>query len=206
MIQMRYGYIRTSTESQNLARQQQTMKEYDVEPEEIFADQLSGKNTERPEFQKMLNTVHKGDVLVVSSLDRLSRDYNDLKNVIKQLHDKQVRLEVADMEMLNLQTGNDLMDEFLFDTIVGLLSFVAQNEREKILERTRQGIAKAKERGKYKGRAAKYRADAPNPANKLMYEKIVDMLENDEPVSKVAEFAKISRPAIYRIKADIEQN
>ena len=135
-------YARVSTQDQNLARQLDRAKE--VKADKVFIDKLSGKNLDRPEFKAMMNYIREGDVLEVVSLDRLSRDYNDLKNVIQKLRDRGIKLIVDDLPQAN--TGNELVDQFMMDMMVQLMGFVAQNEREKIKERQRQGIKIAKKK------------------------------------------------------------
>ena len=98
----------------------------------------------------MFEYIREGDIVEVVSLDRLSRDYNDIQHLVQRLKDKKVKLIVDDLPQTN--TGNELVDQFMLDMMVNLMGFVAQNERTKILERQRQGIAEAKRKGVYKGR------------------------------------------------------
>ena len=159
----KYFYARVSSEEQKLDRQK----------EDVYVEKESGKNIEgRPVLQEILEEVHKEDEFIVLSLDRLSRDYDDIKKIITKLREKKVVITVIDSPFLNLNTGNELLDETMFDQLLGLMSFVAQNEREKILKRQRQGIAIAKEKGKYQGRKMKYHARAEG-ADKLIYDRMV---------------------------------
>lgn len=136
------GYIRVSTEEQETARQEQIMKNYGVE--KIYSEKLSGKNTERPEFQKMLDFIREGDVLYVESISRLSRSIRDLLKTIDALTEKGVTL-ISSKE--NIDT-NSPQGRFML-SIFGALS---ELEREQTLQRQREGIEQAKKRGVYKGR------------------------------------------------------
>ena len=139
---MKVGYIRVSTATQNLARQEVLMQELGVEM--VFVDQLSGKNTERPELQKLLAFVRDGDTVVVESISRFARNTKDLLNLIEKLTEKNVEF-VSKKEAIDTTnpTGKFML------TIFGA---VAELEREYILQRQSEGIAIAKEQGVYKGR------------------------------------------------------
>lgn len=190
-------YARVSTQDQNLARQIDRAKE--VKADKLFVDKLSGKNLDRPQFKAMMEYIREGDVLEVVSLDRLSRDYNDLKNVIQGLRDRGVKLIVDDLPQAN--TGNELVDQFMMDMMVQLMGFVAQNEREKIKERQRQGIKIAKKKGLYKGGTVKYSKDAKDPKNRLIWETTVSMLKDNVSVTEIARRTGLSRQQVYRIKS-----
>ena len=141
-------YCRVSSKDQNLDRQLERAKE--VKADKIFTDKFSGKNLDRPALKEMLDYLREGDTLEVVSLDRLSRDYNDLKELVQQMRKMGVKLIVDDLPQAN--TDNELVDQFMMDMMIQLMGFVAQNEREKIRERQAQGIKLAKQRGAYKGR------------------------------------------------------
>lgn len=130
---------------QNLDRQKQIMKDNNIEL--LFSEQESGKDTNRPILNDMLNSIHTNDEIVIAFLDRLSRNYKDLKDIIQIIKDKGATLTIVDAPFLNLNTGNSTLDTAMFDIILSLLGYIAQNEREKILERQRQGIEQAKKRG-----------------------------------------------------------
>lgn len=152
---MKYGYVRVSTKEQNEARQIQSMKEKDVD--RIYMDKQSGKDFDRPEYQKMLSKLKEGDVVVLHSLDRLGRNYDA---IIEEWHriTKQIKADiiVLDMPLLNTTArGNDLTGKFVADMVLQILSYVAANERENIRKRQAEGIAIAKAQGKYKGRKRK---------------------------------------------------
>lgn len=128
-------YCRVSSKDQNLARQLERAKE--VHADKVFSDKLSGKNLDRPAFNKMMRYLREGDTLEVVSLDRLSRNYKDLQQLVLKLHDMKVKLIVDDLP--NMQTGNELLDDFMMNLIVSLMGFVAQNEREKFVRDNAKG-------------------------------------------------------------------
>lgn len=136
------GYIRVSTEEQETARQEAIMKNYGVE--KIYSEKLSGKNTDRPEFQKMIDFLREGDTLYVESISRLSRSIRDLLKTVDILAEKGVIL-ISDKEKIDTNTPNG---RFML-SIFGALS---ELEREQTLQRQREGIEQAKKRGVYKGR------------------------------------------------------
>lgn len=192
-------YCRVSTQEQNLARQLERAKQ--VRAKKIFTDKYSGKNLDRPALKEMMSYLREGDTLQVVSLDRLSRDYNDLKDLVQQFRKMQVKLVVDDLPQAN--TDNPLVDQFMMDMMIQLMGFVAQNEREKIKERQAQGIKIAKQKGVYKGGTIKYGPNSKDPKNKLVWETVVNMLKSDSPhyaISEIARRTGISRQQVYRIK------
>lgn len=192
-------YARVSSKDQNLARQLARAKE--VKADKVFTDKFSGKSLDRPALNQMMKYLREGDVLEVVSLDRLSRNYNDLKELVQELRRKKVRLIVDDLPQA--QTNNELVDQFMMDIMIQLMGFVAQNEREKIKERQAQGIKIAKQRGAYRGGTIKYGKDARDPKNRLVWETVVEMLKNRAKypsISGIARKAGISRQQVYRIK------
>lgn len=196
---MKVGYIRVSTLNQHLDRQRSAMKDQGVE--EIFEEKVSGKNiTDRPKFKEALEFLRKGDIFYVVSLDRLGRNYDDIKEVVKQLKDKGVSVNIMDAPFLNFNTGNDLLDQAMFDMFLSLLSYISQNEREKLLERQKQGIIEAKKRGAYKGGTVQYSATSKDPGKRAIYNQIVRELEGGVPIAQIAKNAGVTRPTIYKIK------
>ena len=194
-------YARVSSKDQNLARQLARAKE--VKADKIYCDKKSGKSLDRPQFKEMMNYLREGDILEVLSLDRLSRNYNDLKSVIATLHKKGVKFISDDLP--NMQTDNALLNDVMMDMFISLLGFVSQNEREKIRERQKQGIELAKKRGAYKGRVIKYGPDAKNPKDKIIWERVVKMLKSKQyPISEIARETGLSRSQVYRIKNRLE--
>lgn len=139
---MKIGYIRVSTQEQNTIRQEVLMKSLGVD--EIYIDRMSGKNANRPELQKMMEYVRKGDTVIVESISRFARNTRDLLELVEKLTAKGVEF-VSRKDAIDTTTPTG---KFML-TVFGA---VAELEREYILQRQREGIAIAKEQGKYKGR------------------------------------------------------
>lgn len=195
---MKVGYIRVSTSMQNLDRQLKQMADEKVD--KFFEEKISGKDTNRAEFQKMLNFVRQDDTVIVTSLDRLGRNYDDIKSTVSELHSKNVSLKILDAPFLNFDTGNNLLDKAMFDMFLSLLSYIAQNEREKIKDRQREGIELAKKRGVYKGRPAEYTLDSKDPQKRLVYQTVCQLLMKNTSITDISKQIGISRPTIYKIK------
>lgn len=138
------GYARVSTAEQNAARQLEAFDNYSNKIIKVFIDKVSGKNTDRPELQKMLNFVREGDVVVVSDFSRLARSTRDMLNIVQDLSDKGVGL-ISLKENVDTNTPQG---RFMLQVFAAL----AELERETILQRQREGIDIAKKEGKYRGR------------------------------------------------------
>lgn len=195
---MKIGYIRASTKDQNLARQIEMMKQEGVN--KLFSEKVSGKDMNRKELKALLKFAREGDEIIVSSLDRLGRDYQDIKEIVRQLQQRCIKLTIIDAPFLNFNTGNNTLDTAMFDMFLSLLGYIAQNEREKILERQRQGIKLAKQRGVYKGRPIQYHEHAKNAKDRLIYHNVKRMLEEHLPVTQIAKENGISRQTVYIIR------
>ena len=150
------GYIRVSSMDQNEDRQMIELKKVGVKRENIYMDKQSGKDFNRPEYERMLKKLKKGDLLYVLSIDRLGRNYEEIQNQWRILT-KEIGIDICviDMPLLDTRNGKDLMGTFIADLVLQILSFVAQSERENIRKRQEQGIAAAKKRGVRFGRPEK---------------------------------------------------
>lgn len=156
-----YGYIRVSSTDQNIARQYQELIKWGILEKNIFTDKLSGKDFERPSYQKLRKKIKEGDVLVVKSIDRLGRNYEEIQNEWRYItKDIKADIVIIDMPILDTRTNKDLIGTLISDIVLQLLSYVAQAEREYIKQRQAEGIAIAKAEGKHLGRSYKpYPAD-----------------------------------------------
>lgn len=162
-MEKHYGYIRVSSKEQNEHRQLIAMEQAAISQRNIYIDKCSGKDFDRPQYQKMLKKIKKDDLLYIKSIDRLGRDYDEILHQWQFLtKEKGVDIVVLDMPLLDTRRGKDLMGTFLSDIVLQVLSFVAQNERENIRSRQAEGIAAAKSRGVKFGRPPK-----PLPENFL---------------------------------------
>ena len=151
---MVYGYIRVSSKEQNVDRQMDAMMELSVEQKNIFTDKQSGKDFERPAYKRLMKRLKKGDLLVIKSIDRLGRNYDEILEqwrIITKV--KQADIFVIDFPLLDTRKkDNDLTGTFVADLVLQILSYVAQTEREFIRRRQAEGIASAKKRGVKFGR------------------------------------------------------
>ncbi len=150
------GYARVSSTDQNEDRQIIELSKVGVKKEELYVDKQSGKDFQRPAYEKMLKEIREGDLIYVLSIDRLGRNYEEIQNQWRILT-KEIGVDICviDMPLLDTRNGKDLMGTFIADLVLQILSFVAQNERENIKKRQMQGIAAAKERGVRFGRPKK---------------------------------------------------
>lgn len=152
-----YGYVRVSTKEQCEDRQLIALKEFPIEEHNIFMDKLSGKDFNRPKYQKLVRKLKQGDILVIKSIDRLGRNYEEILEQWRFItKGKQADIVVLDMPLLDTRhTGKDLTGTFVADLVLQILSYVAQTERENIRQRQKEGIAAAKLRGVRFGRPRK---------------------------------------------------
>lgn len=129
---MIYGYIRVSTREQNEDRQLIALREMAVPEANLFIDKQSGKDFDRPQYQKLLRKLKKDDLLYIKSIDRLGRDYEEILKQWRILtKETGIDIVVLDMPLLDTRRGKDLMGTFLSDIVLQVLSFVAENERTK---------------------------------------------------------------------------
>jgi DNA invertase Pin-like site-specific DNA recombinase len=146
---MKFGYIRVSTREQNPERQLLAMKENGIEEKNIYVDYMSGKDFARPQYRYMLRKLKEHDLLVIKSIDRLGRNYEEILEQWRILtKEKKVDIQVLDMPLLNTQTEmGDLMGVFIADLVLQILAYVAETERTFIRQRQAEGIAVAKAKG-----------------------------------------------------------
>lgn len=151
---MRYGYIRVSTKEQNIDRQLTALSLENISKEQIFIDRASGKNFNRIEYQRLLTILQEDDDLVIKSIDRLGRNYDDILEQWKLLTKvKKVHIVVLDFPLLNTRNNIDtITGKLISDLVLQVLSYVSQMEREQIKQRQMEGIHEAKKRGKRFGR------------------------------------------------------
>lgn len=149
-----YGYVRVSTKEQHLDRQLIAMEQYGVLPENIYADQISGKDFNRPAYKKLIRKIKQGDIIIIKSVDRLGRNYQDIIDQWRLITQEiGCGIHVIDTPTLDASGDpKDLISRFITDAMLTVLSFVAQNERENIKQRQKEGIKAAKARGVNFGR------------------------------------------------------
>ena len=160
MGQQMYGYVRVSTKEQNEERQLIAMREFGVPEKSIIIEKQSGKDFDRPKYQRLLKKLKPGDTLVIKSIDRLGRNYDEILEQWRIItKKKETAIVVLDMPLLDTRQGRDLTGTLIADIVLQLLSYVAQTEREFIRQRQAEGIAAAKARGVHMGRPVKNTPD-----------------------------------------------
>lgn len=179
------GYVRVSSVGQNPERQVEALSG----AERLFTDKVSGKHTERPALSELLAYVRDGDTVRVASLDRLARNLDDLRRLVTDLTGKGVRVEFI-KEGLTFTGEANAMNRLL----LSMLGAVAEFERELIRERQAEGIALAKERGVYKGRAKALNPEQVAEAQERVSQGI--------PKAKVARDLGVSRQTLYSALSD----
>ena len=149
-----YGYARVSSKDQNLDRQLCALEEFGVDREMVYCDRMSGKNFNRPSYRKLMRKLKPGDVLVIKSIDRLGRNYNEILEEWRVMTKvRNVSVVVLDMPLLDTRESKEgITGVFIADLVLQLLSYVAQIERENIKSRQAEGIEAAKARGVRFGR------------------------------------------------------
>lgn len=194
-----YGYIRVSTKEQNTARQHEALKQYSKENkinyDAIFEDKVSGKSFDRPQYQAMKEVLRTGDTLIIKELDRLGRNYEEIKQELAEFNLKKVKVRILDLPVLNVE--DETLSNLLNNLVVELLSYIAQKEREKIVSRVNEGLANAKANGVKLGR--------PERSLPKDFEKYYRRWSNKE-INGV-EFAKmleVSRATLYRYIKEYE--
>lgn len=177
-----YGYVRVSTKEQCEDRQVIALRAFPVVQEQIFIDKISGKDFNRPQYRKLMRRLKEGDVLVLKSIDRLGRNYEEILEQWRIItKEKQADIVVLDMPLLDTRkAGKDLTGTFVADLVLQILSYVAQTERENIRQRQKEGIAAAKQRGVSFGRPRK-----PVPDN---FEQLKRKWESREMTSRQAAY------------------
>jgi DNA invertase Pin-like site-specific DNA recombinase len=179
---MKVGYARTSTADQIAGLEAQIRDLRTVGVEELFQEQLSSVDAKRPQLEAALTFIRKGDVLIVTKIDRLARSVGNLVDIERRIHAKDASLQVLDP---GLDTSTSI-GRLVFNVIAS----IAQFEREIMLERQREGIAKAKAEGKYKGR---------KPTARAREGEIRELIKAGLSHADIAERLKISRASVYRI-------
>lgn len=179
---MNIAYIRVSTIEQNEGRQVEVMKKYDID--KTFIEKASGKDTNRPQLQELLDFAREGDVVYIESFSRLARNTKDLLELMDSMKAKGIKV-ISIKEGFDISTPNGKL-------MLTMLGAIAEFERDITLERQREGIALAKAQGKYKGRKAK---ELPENFNNL-YEQY---MQRKITKSKLAELCGVSRPILDRL-------
>jgi DNA invertase Pin-like site-specific DNA recombinase len=155
-----YGYIRVSTKEQNEDRQLIALSECALAIDKIYLDKQSGKDFNRTEYKKMMAKIRKGDIIVIKSIDRLGRNYNEILEQWRKItKTRGADVVVLDMPLLDTTQSKDLLGTLISDLVLELLSYVSENERVNIKQRQAEGIAAARAKGIKFGRERQYNPD-----------------------------------------------
>lgn len=199
---MKIGYARVSSLDQNLNRQIEVLEEFGAE--KVFREKRSGATVnERSVFKEVLAFVRSGDQLIVESIDRLGRNYDEVIDTVNFLKQKDVQLVITSLPIMSEAIGNPLLDKFIKDLIIQILAMIAEQERSESKRRQAQGIKLAKSKGIYKGRPTLYSPNAKDPQKRLVYYRVVSQLNEGIAISQIAKEVGITRQTIYRIKKEL---
>lgn len=193
------GYARVSSKDQNLARQIKELKEYGCE--RIFEEKQSGKNLNRKVYNEMRSKMRFGDVLVVHDLSRFGRNKDDIRNEWKALMEEEIDIVVLNMPILDTRKYKELegVGQLVSDIVLTLLSWMVDEERERIRTAQKEGIEIAKQQGKFRGGKKRYHAGATGK-DKVVYDRVVQLLNEGKSVMDIHRNIEISRNTIYSIK------
>ena len=151
---MDFGYMRVSTEGQNLDRQYEALKKYVPYDQYIYSDKASGKDMDREGFQNMLRAIRRGDTLYIKSVDRLGRNKQQIKDYLEYFKKEGIRVKILDLPttMQDVPPGQEWAIDMINNIIIEVYTAMAEKEREDIRLRQREGIDVAKSKGKHLGR------------------------------------------------------
>lgn len=194
---MIYSYLRCSCENQNLGRQDHAIHEYckenNISVDRQFEDKLSGKDFNRDSYLEMKNLVQKDDTIIIKELDRFGRDMDEIKKEWQYYMDLGVRVIVIDMPLISIEPGSKrtLEQRFISNLVFEVLCYAAHKEREKIVQRTKEGIENARRKGKQIGAKEKF-------DNMTLYEFQIDVMYNNYTYKMLMEKYNISKPTVAR--------
>ena len=188
---MKYGYARVSTKKQCASLDDQILKLKKSGCDDVYSESISGASAKRPKLTALLETVKSGDAIVVTAIDRLGRSLKDLIDIITLLKNKCVSF-ISLKEQMDTNTDIGML-------LFGMMCSISEFERKLINRRIYDGVQRAKEKGKYKGR--RYGTDAD------IRREIVDKMKSGNyTVSYLAKMAKVSRATLYRWQSEVESN
>lgn len=198
MTNKKFGYIRVSAKDQNLDRQIEAMQNEGIDERDIFQDKQSGKDTNRPQYQALKAVLREGDTVVIKSIDRLGRNYDDIKNEWNNIvNELKCNIKVIDMPILDTTNDNhELMGKVITDVILTLLGYVAEQERKSIKQRQAEGIKIAKAHGKF---AKANKIQAPSG----FAEKFIKAANGKTTHTAVMQELSLNKTTYYRIAKEL---
>ncbi|OCX64161.1 recombinase [Lysinibacillus sp. AR18-8] len=200
---MIFGYARVSSVDQNLDRQLKELEAFGCE--KIYSEKKSGKDFARSVYGEMRSKMRFGDVLVVHDLSRFGRNKQEILNEWKQITEDEIDIVVLNMPILDTRKYKELagVGQLVSDLVLTLLSWMVEEERNRIKTAQSEGIAIAKERGAFKGKPRKYHAEAKGK-DRLIYNVVVQLLKQNESVVNIHRETGLARNTIYSIKKQLE--
>lgn len=198
---MIFGYARVSSVDQNVDRQLKELEAFGCD--KIFFDKQSGKDFSRPAYREMRSKMRFGDVLVVHDLSRFGRNKQEIRNEWKMMIDEDIDIVVLNMPILDTRKYKELegVGQLVSDLVLTLLSWMVDEERNRIRTAQREGIEIAKQKGVYTGKKRKYHA-ATTGKDKIIYDEVVRMLNAKESVMDIHRKTGLSRNTIYFIQKE----
>jgi len=195
----KFAYIRVSSKDQNLDRQIQAMQEYGISERDIYADKQSGKDTNRPQYQALKQVLRRGDIVVIKSIDRLSRKYIDLKNEWNDIvNNIGADIEVIDMPILNTTNKeNALIGKVITDVMLTLLGYFAEQERAYCKQRQKEGTDLAKAKGKF---AKANKIQAPEGFKELFIKASKGEMKHTEAMKQL----NLNKTTYYRLGKELD--
>src|SRR5690625_3714590 len=196
------GYARVSSKDQNLERQIKELKKYGCE--RIFEEKQSGKNLEREVYKKMRSKMRFGDVLVVHDLSRFGRNKDDIRDEWKVLIEEEIDIVVLNMPILDTRKYKELegVGQLVSDIVLTLLSWMVDEERERIRTAQKEGIEIAKQQGKFRGGKKRYHSNAVGK-DKVIYNEVIRCLDEGVSVIDIHRRTGLARNTIYKIKSEM---
>lgn len=193
-----YGYARVSSNEQHLDRQIEVLTKYGVEDRFIITDKISGKDFSRPGYQVLKNQLlRSGDTLVIKELDRLGRNYEQIKNEWNDLRQMGIDIVVLDMPIASTVDKSDLEKQLIVSIVFELLAYLAEKERVKIKIRQAEGIATAKKNGVKFGRP---KIEAPDG----FIEEVLKWKEGKQSATEAMRNLGLKRTTFYKLVKEVK--
>lgn len=191
------GYARVSSTDQHLDRQINALKQAGVAPKNIYKEKVSGATIKkRPKIRQLLKDVNRTNVIAVLAIDRLGRNYKDIKYILRTIKQKGARIVILNLPMSRKYGSDELLGSILNEFVINILAYQADHERKAIRARQAQGIENAKKNGVYKGRETKFGRE-----NKELQGAINDYFnraQNGMSVQRIADIHGMSRSTLYK--------
>jgi DNA invertase Pin-like site-specific DNA recombinase len=200
MPSKKFGYERVSTKDQNEARQRESLLQMGIDERDIYTDKQSGKNFDRPRYQLLKEILREGDILYVHSLDRFGRNKEEILSEWRELtKEKGVDIVVLDMPLLDTTKNKDNLGSLIADLVLQILSWMAEEEREKIRTRQREGIDIALKKGVKFGRPK-------NPIPENFGEVYAEWKNGEITATRAMKQLNIKKNAFYKFVKEYEKD